>query len=389
MLPHRFPWLLYELLALVLLLFVPLNLGCVKLRTLECESSHEGCRDPQPDARPADSQVRYQDAAMNESGDLGSTDSGVRPGTSDAPCDDSNLADAGNVTVADGALSDLASDPPEGFKDAALFDLRASDGGRAQDACLPNSMDMMLADWRPRETAPADTMPADAMPADTTGSPEVLPVDCRPSTDAGSADVGLDAVPNYTVTFSAGRAVGAMSGNGWVTMGVKDNVTSPTCGSSASPITPSAYCPASSINWDAPSALCVSGVVPALSSSPTPLEYDENWGLKVGANSHEPQGPLGLTFRTIAFNLTGTPRTDLRAAVHINGDSSDTIYCALVTSLEPIPLTSFSTSCWDGKGTFLTTDSAPKIDHIGIQVSSGSQEIAVTRLCLTSIVFGS
>jgi hypothetical protein len=259
--------------------------------------------------------------------------------------------------------------------------------------------DTMVADVMGVETIRADTMPADTRGADMMGTdtmradamilPDVVPIDSSLPPDGRTADVGSDTVPNYTVAFSAGKAVGAMLGNGWVAMGAKDTVTSPTCGASAQPITATAACAADSINWNATNALCLSGVVPALSSSPTPLEYTENWGVQIGVNASEPLSPLGRAFRTVAFNLTGTPTTGLRAVLHINGTPTDAFYCALRTSEAPIPLTSFNTSCWDGKGTYLATDDIPRIDHIDIQVSPTSQEIKITNLCLTSIVLGS
>jgi hypothetical protein len=55
----------------------------------------------------------------------------------------------------------------------------------------------------------------------------------------------------------------------------------------------------------------------------------------------------------------------------------------------PIVLTSFNTVCWDpNNGTALTAADVAKIDKVGIQVSSITTAIAVTSLCMTSIVFG-
>lgn len=192
------------------------------------------------------------------------------------------------------------------------------------------------------------------------------------------------------MTFSAAEARGAMSGYGWVAMGEKDIVTSPTCGPSHAPITPSASCSFASTNWGSTSALCVSATIPALSSAPTATEYTENWGIRFGVNASasDPLSPIGEAFSSITFNLTGSPQTGLRAFVHRAGDTPGVSYCALVTSGKPIVLTSFNTSCWNGTGTSLTAADAPKIDKIGLEVTSTLSEINVNNLCITSIVFG-
>lgn len=216
-------------------------------------------------------------------------------------------------------------------------------------------------------------------------------VDARP-------DVGVDAWPDVgaapdgsqisTVTFSAGVAEGAMSGYGWVAMGDKDIVSSPTCGPSNTPITARAPCLASSTNWDSANALCISATIPALPVAPFTSDYDLNWGIQLGVNVSEPVGPIGRNYSTLTFNLTGTPQTTCWAVVHRAGDAPGTAYCAPVTSGTAVSITSFNTSCWNGTGPNLTAADTPKIDKIGLQVTSTSSEINVNNLCITSIVFG-
>jgi hypothetical protein len=214
------------------------------------------------------------------------------------------------------------------------------------------------------------------------------------------ADLGPDSAPDQpsldgppatttTITFKAGRATAAgMNGYGWVTLGSADSVSSPKCGAASTPITAAAPC-AADIVWDSTTVLCVTGTVPALSAAATDDEYVANWGIEVGTNLREPLAAAGLAFKTVAVNVTGLPSTGLRLELHRSGDPSGTTYCALLTSGSPIPITKFNTQCWNDLGDALTEADAVKIDKIGVQVSSGSTEIAVTKLCLESIVLGS
>jgi hypothetical protein len=194
------------------------------------------------------------------------------------------------------------------------------------------------------------------------------------------------------VCFSEGKAVGLMTGYGFVALGSLDTITSPTCdtGTSISKATP---CTAATI-WSSNNALCMTGSIPALPASPQQSDYDNNWGLQVGANTSEPSGTaLGssaTSYKTITLTVTGAPLAGLRAEIHRLGDPEDATYCAKMTSNTAINLTSFSTECYGGSNDVkLTTADIPKIDKISIQVSATSSAITVTDLCLTSIQFGS
>jgi hypothetical protein len=341
---------------LVLVSLAPLTFGCVKLKTLDCASTPEGCNDQKPDTGIADVPVVSPDGPLPA--DAGQPDLPGRPDSAILP--DGPSQEDTSVARLDGGTVDVAVDGPVIPRDALTPDVAGNEGGRVPDAVSPDTVD--------------------AMAPDTAKIPDAQLPDTGPAPDAG---------PTSTVTFGNGVAKGAMTGYGWVTMGAKDGVTSPLCGTT--PITPSAPCPSTSTKWESTSALCISALIPALSASPTPTEYAENWGVQVGANASTLSSSTGLgkTYSTITLNFTGTPSSGLRAIVHRNGDADDKSYCATVTSDMPIPLTSFNTTCWDGAGTSLTAADVSKIDKVGLEVFASRQEIPVTSLCLNSIVFGS
>jgi hypothetical protein len=188
-----------------------------------------------------------------------------------------------------------------------------------------------------------------------------------------------------TVTFANGAAVGPMTGWGWIALGALDIATSPDCGGTQ--ITKAAPC-LTSTSWNATDALCITGTIPALPASPMQPDYDANWGLQIGVNANADDSvALGQTFSTIAIVVDGSPTAGLRVELHRQGDPEATTYCANNTGAA-MKLTSFNTACWDGSGTAFTADDAPKIDKVGIQVSSTSQLITVANLCLHQIVFG-
>jgi hypothetical protein len=188
-----------------------------------------------------------------------------------------------------------------------------------------------------------------------------------------------------SVTFRAGQAQGEMSGRGWVRLGQLDIITDPTCG--GTPITNAAPC-TTSTSWNATDALCITGTIPALPASPMQADYDANWGLQIGVNANaDDSQAIGQTFSTIAITGGGSPTAGLRVELHRQGDPAATTYCATNTGAA-MNLTSFNTACWDGSGTAFTADDVPKIDKVGIQVSSTKAEIDVANLCWHQIVFG-
>jgi hypothetical protein len=55
-----------------------------------------------------------------------------------------------------------------------------------------------------------------------------------------------------------------------------------------------------------------------------------------------------------------------------------------------LTITSFTTTCYDTAkpGTALTAADVPNIDKVGVQVSSGTAAISVSKFCITGITFG-
>ena len=185
-----------------------------------------------------------------------------------------------------------------------------------------------------------------------------------------------------TVTFLNGKAVGAMTGYGWVALGSADSLSDPKCGTS--PFTSTTNCAATT--WSTTTSLCMTGAIPAL--GPTP-DYTGNWGVQVGVNSTDAAGVLGQALTSVTITVTGAPTSGLRAMVHRKGDVVGAGYCSPMTSGTAIPFTSFNTKCYDTPpdGTALTAADVANIDQIGVQVSSGTAAVTVTNLCITGITF--
>lgn len=328
----------------------------------------------------------------------------------DDPCFDGEKRDAAS---ANDAVKDADAD-------RTAADLRTAEGAGTDaasaekaDASVPWGMEAGPDTPRPAliDAPPSDTRPAayDTAVLPDTASPEVpRPIDSQPGSpdladialaDAGpdlGPDVGLDAAPDLpspdlppvtttTIAFKAGRPIGSgLSGYGWVSLGSADTITSPKCGATGAAITAASPCLAD-IVWDSPSALCATGTIPSLTTS---ADYAANWGVQIGTNLKDPMAAGGLAFKSIGVNVTGSPLTGLRLELHRNGDPAGTTYCALMTPGTLIPIDKFNTQCWNDLGDALTEADAVKVDKIGVQVSSGSADIAVTELCLQSIVLG-
>jgi hypothetical protein len=206
-----------------------------------------------------------------------------------------------------------------------------------------------------------------------------------------SAGGGAASGGGNTVTFVNGAAVGPMTGWGWIALGSLDVATDPTCDTPAAgtPITKAAACNEGT-HWNATDALCITGTIPALPLQPVQADYDANWGVQIGVNANADDSiALGKSFSTIAIVVDGSPTAGLRIELHRQGDPDATTYCATSPGPGvPVNLISFNTACWDGSGTAFTADDVPKIDKVGIQVSSTKAEIDVANLCWHQIVFG-
>lgn len=362
--------------AIVPLALAVAGLGCVDLdkpdELAACASGRSGpCSDNgQPDAPWAlDARADVPNADSHFDGAVAPADADAAievsgPGRTDAF--DSPVLDT-TPSGLDGAARDLLDTRPADTeaRDAAWLDV-PGDGALADRIGLLDSVAPDVVDTSTEVAVPDLPLPTDIADTATAGD--------RP--DAGTA----------IVTFKAGRGDGAMTGYGWVTLGSADTVTSPTCGPTNAPITGAAPC-TTQTNWNQANALCVSGSIPALPPEPTPADYAANWGIQVGVNASEPNAPIGRSFSAVGLAISGTPSVGLRIELHRAGDPVGDTYCALWTSSDPVPLTSFNTECWSNGGDYLTAADVPTLDKVGLQVTSGAAAIAVTDLCLQSIVF--
>jgi hypothetical protein len=184
-----------------------------------------------------------------------------------------------------------------------------------------------------------------------------------------------------------------MWGYGFVNLGIKDTLTSPTWGGTLiTGLTPSHPAlsfmlpyPAAEMTWSTSDALCMTGSVPGLSPAPTDQEYENNWGVMLGFYTRDPVQGMGVSYRNIKFTVTGSPLTGLRAVVHLNPDKPNTTYCAKITPGTPTNFTAFNTNCWDNTGTYLLASDVVKIDAVALHVPSVDGATAVRNLCLTRI----
>lgn len=206
----------------------------------------------------------------------------------------------------------------------------------------------------------------------------------------GSAGTSCTA-SDKQVCFKDGKAAGAMTGYGWVALGMLDTLTDPTCDTDKHAIDTAHAC-TTTTNWSTSDSLCITGKIPALPAAPFQSDYDNNWGIQIGVNTSEPPGTtLGKPHTSVAITVAGKPSTGLRAVLHVKGEPAGQAYCADLTSGQAIALAKFNLECWNGDAAApakaLAVDNIPNIDKIGIQVSSTATEIKVENLCLQSIAF--
>ena len=201
--------------------------------------------------------------------------------------------------------------------------------------------------------------------------------------DAATADAATAPTTGDTVTFNQGQAMGVMSGFGWINRGpVGVVVTDPAClggVSSSSPCTITAP-------WNSPNALCVSGTIAALATTPIQPDYSGNWGIEIGVYASTDDAAIGMPYTSINVSVSGTPTNVLRVVVHRKGDPLTTQYCATYTG-SAIPFTSFNTACWNGGGVALLAADVPNINWVAVELPSSTTAITLNNLCLNSITF--
>jgi hypothetical protein len=250
------------------------------------------------------------------------------------------------------------------------------------------------------DTGRADTHDAgaaDSRDADIRGNDNGVRDTGKSGSEDGGADVvsGVLASADAEATFASGRAQGAMSGYGYVSLGVVDSVTSPTCNGvqigglapSMPPVTFNSTCPPSGITWGSATGLCVSGSIPGWSSRLSYMDYMIDWGIMVGAATREPVQAMGVSYRTVTLTVSGGDESPLFAVVHLADDANHLTYCASMRSGEAIKLSAFNTECLFDSGQRLADSDVQKIDKLGIQVPSSESAITLSDFCLIKIEF--
>jgi len=201
--------------------------------------------------------------------------------------------------------------------------------------------------------------------------------------DAATPDAATITPTGDTVTFKQGLAVGAMTGYGWPNWGlVGDVVTDPAC---LGGVTSGSPCTITG-TWNSPNAICISGTIAALATTPTQPNYSGNWGIEVGVDSSTEGVAIGKSYASINVSVSGTPPNVLRVIVHRQGDPSTMQYCAAYTG-SAILFTSFNTACWNNSGTALLPSDVPNINWVAVEIPSSTAAITVSNLCLNSITF--
>jgi hypothetical protein len=258
--------------------------------------------------------------------------------------------------------------------DASRSDTSAGQGH--QDAREADRRDAGVVDPRDADTRKKDGAVGDAGKSSTAGN-----------------DPDMAGGKSLVATFVAGRAQGALSGYGSVSLGVVDSVTSPTCNGmqiggvtpSMPPVTFNSTCRPSAITWGTATGLCASGTIAGWSANPSYVDSMIDWGILVGVATGEPVQALGVAYDSITLTVSGWSSGTLFAVVHLADDASNLTYCARMTSGNSIKLSSFNTECFFGNGKSLCDSDMERIDKIGVQVPSSQSPSTLSDFCLTQI----
>jgi hypothetical protein len=244
------------------------------------------------------------------------------------------------------------------------------------------------------------------------------------------------------VNFCSGKAQGAMTGYGFIALGIQDSVSSPVCAedpkdlNNTRPITapPIGECEAEGKTcprtgqavWNAADKLCISGKIPKVQNA----DYTSNWGLQIGVNTADPPAENGgqtlgevtsdaASFTTVALTTegsitaspSGTPT--VRMVIHLKTQGCTwNPYCATMAASDKAAiLANFNTQCWNGSKCATSAPSCftcngdadclankccdqlkpediPNIDKIGVQICSDtSREYTAEDYCLKGITF--
>ena len=272
--------------------------------------------------------------------------------------------------------------------------LRPAKESSAADAARTDA----LAAIREKDAREADTRDAGVAETGDSGIQKNDTIVCdagKGGVDGKDADIESAIVPsNSTVaTFVSGRAQGALSGYGYVSLGVVDSITSPTCNGmqigglapSDPPVTFNSTCRPSAITWGSATGLCVSGTIPGWSSYSSHMDSMIDWGIMVGVATRQPVEAMGVSYGSITLTVSGWSSESLLAVVHLADDANNLTYCASMTSGVAIKLRSFNTECFFGSGRSLADNDVERIDKIGVQVPSSRSVITLSDFCLTKI----
>jgi hypothetical protein len=242
--------------------------------------------------------------------------------------------------------------------------------------------------------------------------------------------------------FCNGKAQGAMTGYGYVALGLRDSLSDPMCAedpkdlNNKRPITapPIGECEAEGKTcpqtgqavWNAPDKLCITGKVPKVENS----DYTSAWGVQIGVNSADPPAESGgqtlgevtpdaSSFTTVALTTEGTITASpsgtptIRVAIHLKSMGCTwNPYCATMTASDKaLTLANFNTQCWNGSKCSASAPSCftcngdadclankccdqlkpediANIDKVGVQICSDtSREYTVENYCLKGITF--
>ena len=179
-----------------------------------------------------------------------------------------------------------------------------------------------------------------------------------------------------------GKLAGALNGWAWVAPGEQTTVVNPN------------PCNNSGCFKDTGGKLCIKGHINALTctgqgTSHTSCNWDKNWGVVLGLNTTDPQGPWGTSApMKVAIGYTsavqGGTTGHYRLNAHLVGDPYSKQYC--IDNYTPgavVQASDFKSQCW-----FDTGDRLPSfrtVDQIGLLRTSEYGPVDFD-FCVTSII---
>jgi len=140
--------------------------------------------------------------------------------------------------------------------------------------------------------------------------------------------------------------------------------------------------------------LCTKGSIQALSctgqgTSQFKCDWDKNWGMLLGFNTHEPAGPWGTSApNQIAVQYTSVAQAGstghFRLTAHVAGDPYSKQYC--IDNYTPgavVRPSDMKSECWFGTGDSLS--SFKQVDNLGLLRASENVPVSFD-FCITAIL---